>query len=43
MVGRDLVYEVPPALRRSPRFGLATLVVANGHGSPTAGYSLRAR
>ena len=41
-VGGALIYEIPPALRRSPRYGLATLVVANGDGSHTAAYSLRA-
>ena len=42
-VGGALIYEIPPALRRSARFGLPTLVVANGDGSQSAAYSLRAR
>jgi hypothetical protein len=41
VVGGRLVFEIPPALRRSPRFGSATLVVANGHAEP-ARYTLRA-
>jgi hypothetical protein len=42
-IGGRLVFDIPPTLRRSPRFGLTTLVVANGHADRAAGYTLRAR
>jgi hypothetical protein len=40
-VGTRLVFEIPEALRRSPLFASATLVVANGHDEP-ARYTLLA-
>ena len=41
--GGALVFELPAELRRSPRFGPATLLVANGDGTRAATYSLRVR
>jgi len=38
-----LVFDVPASLRRSTRYGPATLVVANGAGTASATYSLRVR
>jgi hypothetical protein len=35
-----LVFRIPPSLRQSPRFGMATLVVANGDPSRAAAYSV---
>ena len=42
-VGGALVFDLPAALRRSARFGPATLVVANGDPARPATYSVRAR
>jgi hypothetical protein len=39
-VGDALVFTIPASLRRSPRFGPATLVVANGDSSRPGAYSV---
>jgi hypothetical protein len=39
-VGRALVFTIPPSLRQSPRFGPATLVVANGDPARPSAYSV---
>ncbi len=39
-VGSALVFTIPPSLRQSPRFGPATLVVANGDPTRPGAYSV---
>jgi hypothetical protein len=39
-VGSALVFTIPPSLRQSPRFGPATLVVANGDPARPGAYSV---
>jgi len=39
-VNGAFVFRIPPSLRQSPRFGMATLVVANGDPSRAGAYSV---
>jgi len=42
-VNGAIVFRIPPGLRQSPRFGPATLVVANGDPARAAAYSVAVR